>query len=77
MRSREKKSRNMPAAGTHETQNRSKRFNTQLKLTLAPFDPDLRPKGVLTRPLNSTPGSSGHPDPAAGQTPVFGGTAAT
>ena len=41
------------------------------KLLVAPFDPDLRPKGALLRLLIGTSASGGHPDPAAGQTPVF------
>ena len=42
------------------------------KLLLAPFNPNLRPKGALLRLLIGTPPSGGHPDPAAGQTPLFG-----
>jgi hypothetical protein len=42
------------------------------KLLLAPFGPDLRPRGALLRLLRGTPASGCHPDPAAGQTPVFG-----
>ena len=49
----------------------SNRLNTQLKVTLAPLDPDLRPKGALLRLSIGTPASGGHPDPAAGQAPVF------
>jgi hypothetical protein len=56
---------------------RSKRFNTQLKLTFGTIlPPDLRLKGALLRLLIGTPASGGHPDPAAGQTPVFGRAAA-
>jgi len=43
-----------------------------LKLFSAPFDPDLRHKVALLRLLSDTPASGGHPDPAAGQTRVFG-----
>jgi len=43
---------------------------------LVTFDPDLRPNGALLRLLSGTPASGGHPDPAAGQTPVFGRAAA-
>jgi len=39
---------------------------------VAPFDPDLRPKGALLRLSIGTPAFCCHPDPAAGQTPVFG-----
>ena len=39
---------------------------------MVPFDQDLRPKGALLRLLSGTPASGGHPDTAAGQTPVFG-----
>jgi hypothetical protein len=38
---------------------------------LAPFDPDLRPKGASLRLLIGKPAFGGHPDPASGQTPVF------
>ena len=55
---------------------RSKRFNTQLEVTLAPFDLDLRPNGSLLRLLSDTPAPGGHPYPAAGQAPVFGRAAA-
>jgi hypothetical protein len=50
----------------------SKRFYTQLKILLAPFDPNLRPKGALFRLLSGTPAYGGYPDPVAGQKPVFG-----
>jgi hypothetical protein len=41
-------------------------------MLLVPFDLDLRPKGALLRLLSVMPATGGHPDPAAGQTPVFG-----
>ena len=41
-------------------------------LLLVPSDLDFRPKGALLRLLSGTPASGGHPDTAAGQTPVFG-----
>ena len=50
----------------------SKLLIRSLKRLLVPNDPDLRPNGALLRFLRGTPASGGHPDPAAGQTPVFG-----
>jgi hypothetical protein len=38
--------------------------------------PDLRTKGALLRLLFGMPASGGHPDHAAGQTPVLGRAAA-
>jgi hypothetical protein len=46
--------------------------NFQMRVFRPAFDPDLRPKGALLRLLSGTPASGGHPDSAAGQTPVFG-----